>query len=115
LVKSPRPFYNDRVKIRSKIRNGRYKLNINLKSIAINVIRIQICFKPNTELFREQLDLDENGYIIINRLGQTTAASVFAAGDIANSISPTISAASGLGMMSAKAVYIKIWKILCYK
>jgi thioredoxin reductase (NADPH) len=42
---------------------------------------IAIGLKPNTEVFKGQIDLDENGYIIVHQGTKTNVEGVFAAGD----------------------------------
>jgi len=59
---------------------------------------------PNTELFGGQLDRDDKGYIRIDHQCATTAAGVFATGDVANPASPTISTAAGNGATAAKSI-----------
>jgi thioredoxin reductase (NADPH) len=43
---------------------------------------IYIGLTPNTQLFRGQLELDENGYIITDKRHRTSVEGVFAAGDV---------------------------------
>jgi thioredoxin reductase (NADPH) len=67
-------------------------------------VLIRIGVEPNTELFREQLELDEQGYIGVNRDQETNLKLVFAIGDISNPLSPTISSAVGAGATAAKVI-----------
>jgi len=46
---------------------------------------IAIGHHPNTEFLEGQLDLDENGYILIHDFTRTSVEGVFAAGDVADS------------------------------
>ncbi len=71
-------------------------------SAAALLIRIGV--EPNSDLFRGQIGLDDAGYIDIDRDGRTSAAGVFAAGDVANPLSPTVSTAVGGGATVAKAI-----------
>lgn len=77
----------------------------SISSIAIDAAIVRIGFEPNSDLFHGSLKLDEGGYICINGMSATTVAGVFAAGDISNPISPTISTAAGTGAIAAKAVF----------
>jgi thioredoxin reductase (NADPH) len=42
---------------------------------------IAIGYKPNTDLFKDKIDLDENGYVIVHDETKTSVEGVFAAGD----------------------------------
>ncbi len=69
------------------------------------MVLIRIGVEPNTEILRGKLDLDENGYVKINNLCETSEKGVFAVGDVANPIAPTISSAVGMGATAAKAIF----------
>ena len=60
---------------------------------------------PNTELVASQLDTDPRGYIVTDALARTSAPAVFAVGDAANPVSPTIPTAVGTGAAAAKAAF----------
>ncbi|MCA1624666.1 MAG: NAD(P)/FAD-dependent oxidoreductase [Acidobacteria bacterium] len=85
----------------------------SLKTSRINVlpidaILIRIGVEPNTEILRGKLDLDENGYVKINSRCETSVKGVFAVGDVANPISPTVSSAVGMGATAAKAIFAEL-------
>lgn len=67
-------------------------------------VLIRIGVEPNSELFADQLDTDEHGYIQIDSTCQTSLPRVYAIGDIANPTSPTIATAAGTGATAAKAI-----------
>lgn len=72
--------------------------------IAVGGVLIRIGVEPNTELVREQLEVDEAGYIRVNGEQETSVFSVFAIGDVANPLAPTISGATGAGATAAKVI-----------
>jgi len=72
--------------------------------MAVGGVLIRIGVEPNTELVRDQLQLDDKGYVLINSEQETSIANVFAIGDVANPKSPTISSACGAGATAAKVI-----------
>ncbi|HEX7997005.1 MAG TPA: FAD-dependent oxidoreductase [Pyrinomonadaceae bacterium] len=72
--------------------------------MAVRGVLVRIGMEPNTELFREQLHMDERGYIITTGEQETSAGNVFAVGDVSNPLAPTISGATGAGATAAKVI-----------
>jgi thioredoxin reductase (NADPH) len=72
--------------------------------MAVGGVLIRVGVEPNTSIFREQVELDEKGYIIVDSIHETTLENVFAVGDVSNPISPTVSSAIGSGATAAKAI-----------
>jgi thioredoxin reductase (NADPH) len=72
--------------------------------IAVGGVLIRIGVEPNSDLFRDQLELDDAGYIKVNNEGETSVTAVFAIGDVANPSAPTISGACGDGATVAKVI-----------
>lgn len=72
--------------------------------IETDAILVRIGVVPNTELFIGQLDLDQQGYIIVDSHGETSCGGVFAAGDVIDLGTPTIAAAAGMGSMAVKKI-----------
>lgn len=72
--------------------------------MAVGGVAIRIGVEPNTGLFREHVDLDERGYVLVNSNLETSAENVFAIGDVSSPLSPTISTASGNGSTAAKVI-----------
>lgn len=72
--------------------------------VEADAVLIRIGVEPNSELFRDQIELDEQGYIVVGSDCGTSLDGVFAVGDVANPASPTIATAVGMGATAAKAI-----------
>jgi thioredoxin reductase (NADPH) len=72
------------------------------KDLEVDGVFIAIGHDPNTSLFKGQLELDDEGYIL-TKLGttQTNIAGVYAAGDVQDKIYRQAVTAAGTGCMSA--------------
>lgn len=76
--------------------------------LAVRGVLIRIGVEPNTELFHEQLELDQKGYITVGSEQETSVPMVFAAGDVSNPLAPTISGATGAGATAAKVIAARL-------
>ena len=76
--------------------------------LAVRGLLIRIGVEPNTELVREQLELDQKGYVTVSREQETSVPMVFAIGDVSNPTAPTISGATGAGATAAKVIAARL-------
>ena len=72
--------------------------------VAVRGVLIRIGVEPNTELFKDQLETDDKGYLVVNGRQETNVPMVFGVGDVANPPAPTISGATGAGATAAKII-----------
>jgi thioredoxin reductase (NADPH) len=72
--------------------------------MAVQGVLVRIGFAPNTDLFRDQLGLNDRGYVVVNGAQETSVENIFAVGDVANPQAPTISGAVGAGATAAKVI-----------
>lgn len=72
--------------------------------MAVGGVAVRIGVEPNTGILREQVAVDERGYVLVNRNLETNMNNVFAIGDVSSPLSPTISTASGNGATAAKVI-----------
>jgi thioredoxin reductase (NADPH) len=86
------------------VTSARIKSTIDSKISAIKVtgIFIAIGHKPNTELFKNMIDIDNEGYIItIGGSTKTNIPGIFASGDVQDKIYRQAVTAAGTGCMAA--------------
>jgi thioredoxin reductase (NADPH) len=76
--------------------------------MAVQGVVIRIGFEPNTDFVRDQLDLDERGYVSVDSRHETSIENVFAIGDVSNPAAPTIAGAVGAGATAAKVIAARL-------
>jgi len=84
------------------------KVGLKPFQLAVRGVLIRIGVEPNTQLFREQLETDEKGYIKVNSTQETNVPMVFAVGDVSNPLAPTISSATGAGATAVKVIAARL-------
>lgn len=82
------------IKVKSITKNIESDINIDGLFVAIG-------HKPNTDLFTNKLDLDNEGYLKVSQQVYTSKKGVFAAGDVHDKIFRQAVTAAGYGCMAA--------------
>lgn len=82
---------------------GVYLQDVNTQDkrfLKLDGLFISIGYKPVTDIFQNQLDLDDHGYIKVKENTKTSVDGVFAAGDVCDTKYRQAITASGLGAMA---------------
>ncbi len=79
-----------------------------LMAIETEGVFVRVGIAPNTEVFRDQIELDENGYVVADHKQQTSVEWVYAAGDVCHPVCLSIATAVGHGAIAAKSIARKI-------
>lgn len=65
---------------------------------------IRIGIEPNTQQVQGQLELDREGYIVVDRAQRTSVENVYAAGDVCRPVCLSIATAVGQGAVAVKDI-----------
>ena len=71
------------------------------KTLDVGGLFVAIGHEPNTKLFKNQIDLDDEGYIVLKNKTKTNIEGVFAAGDVHDRNYRQAITAAGFGCMAA--------------
>jgi thioredoxin reductase (NADPH) len=71
------------------------------KTLDVSGLFVAIGHEPNTRLFKNQIDLDDEGYIVLKNKTHTNIEGVFAAGDVHDRNYRQAITAAGFGCMAA--------------
>jgi thioredoxin reductase (NADPH) len=82
------------IKVKSLTKNIESDINIDGLFVAIG-------HKPNTDLFANKLDLDDEGYLKVSKQVCTSKKGIFAAGDVHDKVFRQAVTAAGYGCMAA--------------
>ncbi len=85
-----------------EVAEARNNQNKEIMDIPVKGIFIAIGHKPNTDIFKDKLDMHDSGYLKVQSGStRTNVKGVFAAGDVADSIYRQAVTAAGTGCMAA--------------
>jgi thioredoxin reductase (NADPH) len=72
-----------------------------LEELAVDGIFVFIGHKPNNDLYKGQVSIDEKGYIIVDHKMQTSIPGIYAAGEAADSEFKQVITSAGMGAAAA--------------
>lgn len=90
--------------------NGEEKVaSVDLRNVKTNIVTnlatdgvfVFIGHSPNTSLYKDQLAMDERGFLVVNEKMETSIPGVFAAGEVGDPVYKQVITSAGLGAAAA--------------
>lgn len=75
--------------------------NGQIQDLQVDGVFIFVGHKPNNELYKGQIDIDDRGFIIVNNKMQTNISGIYAAGEAADSEFKQVITSAGMGAAAA--------------
>lgn len=72
-----------------------------LRDLAVDGLFVAVGHRPNTAIFKDQIEMDENGYIVVHGGSSTSVDGVFVAGDVHDHRYQQAITAAGAGCKAA--------------
>ena len=76
-----------------------------IELIPAEAVLVRIGVRPNSEILQDHADLDDRGYAIVDPSCRTSNSRIYAVGDVASPVAPTISTAVGMAATAVKSIY----------
>jgi thioredoxin reductase (NADPH) len=82
-----------------------------IEVIDVEAVFIRVGIAPNTEMFRGQVELDDEGYVKVDQRQRTSVEMVYAAGDVCRPVCLSIATAVGHGATAVKDIATAVRQI----
>ncbi|MFC4766132.1 NAD(P)/FAD-dependent oxidoreductase [Effusibacillus consociatus] len=80
-----------------------------LQEIPVDAVFVRIGVAPNSDLLKGQVQLDEDGYVRVNEVGETSVRNIFAVGDLCTRpLFSSIAGSAAQGMAAAKTISCRL-------
>ena len=71
------------------------------QTLKTDVVFVAVGLNPNTQIFKDQIELDKMGYVVLKGITKTSVEGIFAAGDVADYRYRQAITSAGTGCMAA--------------